>query len=56
MLSKYDAMEDSRNLFNAELNAAMHLVAVIESNIEAKFPNSASWLVQSNSLNKTRNY
>ena len=49
-------MEDSRNLFNAEVNAAMHLVVVIESSIKAKFPNSDSRLVESNSLNKTRNY
>ena len=56
MLSKYEAMEDSRNLYNAEVNAAMHLVVVIESSIEAKFPNSDSRLVESNSLNKTRNY
>ena len=56
MLSKYDTTEDSCNLFNAEVNAAMHLAAVIESSIEAKFPNSDSWLVESNSLNKTRNY
>ena len=56
MLSKYDATEDSRNLFNAEVNAVMHLAAVIESSIKAKFPNSDSQLVESNSLNKTRNY
>ena len=56
MLSKYDATEDSHNLFNAEINAAMHLAVVIKSSIEAKFPNSDSQLVESNSLNKTRNY
>ena len=36
------------NLFNAEINAVMHLAAVIESSIEAKFPNLDSRLVKSN--------